>query len=234
LSIRHISQALAMSRQAIRRYLRSGRCPDWQPGRSRPTLLDGSRAEVDRRIQEGCRNAAEVYRELAAKGCGASYDAVRRFFHAPAGCGGANAEAGQCSQAYDTTCPSARQVSFEVVRRPKKRSEEERARLGRLHGSHAEFDEAIGLAEEFAAMVRKESRVALAVWLTKASKSSCPEVCGFAAGLRQDEAAVAAALTEPWSNGPVEGQINRLKVIKRQMYGRAGFQLLRVRVLHTE
>ena len=83
-------------------------------------------------------------------------------------------------------------------------------------------------------MVRKESRVALAVCLAKASKSSCPEVRGFAEGLRQDEAAVAAALTEQWSNGPVEGQINRLKVIKRQMYGRAGFQLLRVRVLHTE
>jgi transposase len=125
-------------------------------------------------------------------------------------------------------------MSFEVVRRPKKRTKEERARLERLRGSNAELGEAIGLAEEFAAMVRKESRVALTVWLATASKSGCPEVRGFAEGLRQDEAAVVAALTEKWSNGPVEGQINRLKVIKRQMYGRAGFQLLRVRVLHTE
>jgi transposase len=54
---------------------------------------------------------------------------------------------------------------------------------------------------------------------------------GFAQGIRQDEAAVAAAMSEPWSNGPVEGQVNRLKTIKRQMYGRAGFQLLRARVL---
>lgn len=52
----------------------------------------------------------------------------------------------------------------------------------------------------------------------------------FADGLRQDEAAVSAALTEPWSNGLVEGQVNRLKTIKRQRYGRAGFQLLQARV----
>jgi transposase len=56
---------------------------------------------------------------------------------------------------------------------------------------------------------------------------------GYAAGLRQDEAAASAALCEAWSNGPVEGQVNRLKTIKRQMYGRAGFQLLRARVLRA-
>jgi transposase len=60
--------------------------------------------------------------------------------------------------------------------------------------------------------------------------SGCAELQSFAAGLRQDESAVAAALTEAWSNGPVEGQVNRLKTIKRQMYGRAGFELLRARV----
>jgi transposase len=56
---------------------------------------------------------------------------------------------------------------------------------------------------------------------------------GFAQGIRQDEAAVAAAMSEPWSNGPVEGQVNRLKTVKRQMYGRAGFKLLRARVLYA-
>jgi transposase len=60
-----------------------------------------------------------------------------------------------------------------------------------------------------------------------------PELRSFAASLRQDESAVAAALTERWSNGPVEGHVNRLKMIKRQMYERAGFRLLRARVLHA-
>jgi transposase len=79
-------------------------------------------------------------------------------------------------------------------------------------------------------MVRQRSGGPLADWLAKAEQSSCAEIRGFAAGVRRDEAAVSAALTEPWSNGPVEGHVNRLKLIKRQMYGRAGFQLLRARV----
>jgi transposase len=233
LSIRHIAKTLAMSRKAIRNYLRSGRCPDWQPGRQRPTRLDGFRAEVDQRIQEGCRNAAEQYRELVAKGCGASYDALRRFFTRRLAAVGQTRKRANAATPSTRPVPSARQLSFEVVRRPKKRTKEEQARLERLRRSDAELGEAIELAEEFAAMARKESRVTLTVWLAKASKSRSLEVRGFAEGLRQDEAAVMAALTEKWSNGPVEGQVNRLKVIKRQMYGRAGFQLLRVRVLHT-
>jgi transposase len=90
--------------------------------------------------------------------------------------------------------------------------------------------EALGLAGELAAMIRQRSRVPLSEWLTKAEGCSCAELRSLAASLRQDEAAVRAALTEPWSNGPVEGHINRLKLIKRQMYGRAGLELLRARV----
>jgi transposase len=76
----------------------------------------------------------------------------------------------------------------------------------------------------------RHSLLPLAEWLAKAEGSPCAELRSFAAGLRSDEAAVAAALTEPWSNGPVEGHVNRLKAIKRQMYGRAGLPLLRARV----
>jgi transposase len=79
-------------------------------------------------------------------------------------------------------------------------------------------------------MVRRRSATPLPTWLVKAEGSSCTELRGFAAGLRQDEAAVAAGLSETWSNGPAEGHVNRLKLIKRQMYGRAGFPLLRARV----
>jgi transposase len=82
-------------------------------------------------------------------------------------------------------------------------------------------------------MVRRQVEVALADWLAKAAGSDCAEVRNFAAALRLDEAAVAAAMTERWSNGPVEGRVNRLKTIKRQMYGRAGFELLRTRVRHA-
>jgi transposase len=86
------------------------------------------------------------------------------------------------------------------------------------------------LAATFVAMVRKEVALPLAEWLACAGQASCPEMRTFAASLRQDEAAVAAALNQKWSNGSVEGHVNRLKMIKRQMYGRAGWELLRARV----
>ena len=77
-------------------------------------------------------------------------------------------------------------------------------------------------------MVKDQVADAFGGWLREAEASA---LAPFAAGLRRDEDAVRAALTEPWSNGQVEGQVNRLKVIKREMYGRAGFDLLRCRVL---
>ena len=86
----------------------------------------------------------------------------------------------------------------------------------------------ITLAREFAAMIRQRDVTPFGVWLTRADDSL---LNNFATGLRQDEAAVRAALTLPWSNGPTEGHINRLKCLKRQMYGRAKLDLLRGRLL---
>jgi transposase len=88
------------------------------------------------------------------------------------------------------------------------------------------------LAREFSRMVRGRCAEALAGWLDVAAGSGMAEFEGFAAGLRRDQAAVVGALSREWSNGQTEGQINRLKMIKRQMYGRANFDLLRARVLH--
>jgi transposase len=68
-------------------------------------------------------------------------------------------------------------------------------------------------------------------WLEEAQSCGVPAVETFAIGLQKDEAAIRAALTMPWSSGQAEGQINKLKLIKRQMYGRANFDLLRRRVL---
>ena len=90
---------------------------------------------------------------------------------------------------------------------------------------------ALGLAERFAALVRKEGGGTLADWLAGAAGSVCAEFRGFAKGLREDRAAVQAALDLPWSTGPVEGHVNRLKALKRAMYGRAKFDLLRAKVL---
>jgi transposase len=88
------------------------------------------------------------------------------------------------------------------------------------------------LCTRFRQLFRDHDLGALASWLTEADQCGILEVTSFAAKLRQDLAAVEAAVTSPWSQGQVEGQVNRLKLVKRGMYGRAKFDLLRQRVLH--
>ena len=107
----------------------------------------------------------------------------------------------------------------------------EQARLDAIRARSDELATALDLADGFAELIRKRSRETLGEWLARGEASSDPDLRRFAEGIRRDEAAVHAAVTETWSNGPVEGHVNRLKMIKRQMYGRAGFVLLRARVL---
>jgi transposase len=88
------------------------------------------------------------------------------------------------------------------------------------------------LVQRFGRMIRERRAEDLDPWLNDAIRCEIPALSNFAATLQRDYAAVKAALTLEWSNGQVEGQVNRLKVIKRMMYGRAKFDLLRLRVLH--
>jgi transposase len=87
------------------------------------------------------------------------------------------------------------------------------------------------MAHAFIEMVRKRQASKLEGWLTQAAASGIPELQSFAAGIERDKPAVVAALSVPYSNGQVEGQVNRLKLIKRKAYGRSNFDLLRQRVL---
>jgi transposase len=98
----------------------------------------------------------------------------------------------------------------------------------------AELKTSAELARAFSGMVRCRQAEEWENWMTKAQGPGvAKELCGFAAGLRQDEAAVKAALSHERSNGPVECQVNRLKLPKGQIYGRAGFDLLRCRFLRA-
>jgi transposase len=222
-----------MSVRTVLRYLRASSCPDWKPGQARPNRLDPFRDHIDRRLQEGCRNAAELHRELAGLGCRVASSTVRQFVSRRLAAAGAPRERATAAPSPTPKAPSAKALSFEFLRRAEDREAEEQARLEALRGIDAELTEALDLAVMFAAMVRKQVSVPLTEWLAKALPSCCPEIRRFAEGIRQDEAAVAAARTETWSNGPVEGQVNRLKLIKRSMFGRAGFELLRARVVHV-
>jgi transposase len=104
----------------------------------------------------------------------------------------------------------------------------------RARQAHPDLEMVITLAQEFASLVRGHDADAFDTWLERATTSGLDPFRNFAKSVRQDAAAVRAALTLPWSNGPVKGYINRLKLLKRQAYGRAKLDLLRVRLLGPE
>jgi transposase len=111
--------------------------------------------------------------------------------------------------------------------------EEERDYLRRLCDQEPTIALAYDLAQEFAGMARTRTGHRFDAWLTRATTSGITELDRFARGLTEDRAAVEAGLTLEWSNGQTEGQVNKLKLLKRQMYGRANFDLLRKRVLQA-
>lgn len=100
--------------------------------------------------------------------------------------------------------------------------------LEQVYRASPEIERIAQLAQDFFSMVRERQLPALLPWIAAAKRTA---LTGFASRLERDLEAAKAALTLPWSQGHVEGQVHRLKLIKRQMYGRAGFDLLRLRVL---
>jgi transposase len=120
-----------------------------------------------------------------------------------------------------------------MLLRPEKLDDEERKVVELLLRLSPEVARARGLALSFVGMIRERRADALRQWLVDALRSEIPEMVSFANGLTEDIGAVKAALTYEWSQGQVGGQVHRLKLIKRQMYGRANLDLLRARVLHA-
>ena len=98
--------------------------------------------------------------------------------------------------------------------------------------NHPVLVRACALAQDFQRMVREREADEFDDWLERCEASQIPEFRNLAKGIRKDYRAVKAALCSIWSNGQTEGHINRLKLLKRQMYGRANFDLLRLRCLH--
>jgi len=226
--IRRIARRLGTARNAVRRWLRAGEAAPYRraPGRS---VLDRHLGHVERRWAEGCRNAAELWRGLREeRGFRGGYDVVRRW-----------AVRHRALQEVSTPpahglpswrVPSARRAARLLTTEIASLSGADQRFVRTLTALSPDVRLAAGLANDFARLVRERDAEALDPWLTRARATG---LRGFAGGLLQDIDAVRAALSLPWSNGPAEGQVNRLKAIKRSMYGRAKFDLLRSRVLHA-
>ena len=112
-----------------------------------------------------------------------------------------------------------------------KLDEKQQRQIVQIREAHADLDRAYDLTQAFVSMLADHRDTDLDNWLAQAEQSGIRELKSFAAGIRRDYAAVRAAFTSQWSNGPVEAQVNCLKRQKRLMFGRANFDLLRLHVL---
>ena len=128
---------------------------------------------------------------------------------------------------------SPTRTSWLCVSKPEKLDEKQRQQVEHIRKGHRDLDTAYQLSQAFVSMLAEHRDMDLDGWLTQAQHSGLAELKSFAQGIRRDYAAVRAAFSSPWSNGQVEAQVNCLKLQKRQMYGRAHFDLLRLRVLHA-
>jgi transposase len=127
--------------------------------------------------------------------------------------------------------PSSRGLTALVLRRTETLDTDEQQRLIQLSGVHATIATAITLTQEFATIVRERQHSQLDGWLDRAEQSGSAPLVSFAKGVRRDYAAVKAGVMLEYSNGPTEGHINRLKMLKRQMFGRAKLDLLKQRLM---
>lgn len=172
-----------------------------------------------------------LFRELQEQGYRYGASNVMRFVAVLRREEAAGQPVGSHQRAAALPVPTARHVAALLLRRPEHRTDDEHAYLGRLWASDAAVARIATLTDRFMAIVRERGGMHLEEWLTDVAEEAPPALQRFARGLRTDGDAVRAGLTEAWSNGRTEGHVHKLKLIKRQMYGRAKFDLLRQRVL---
>jgi transposase len=185
--------------------------------------------------EAGCRDASVLWAELHARGFTGSLRMVQRVVArwrvGPARRGRAAKHAGVAPAPARPRPPSARQAVWLLLRPDEALEPAQQAMRERLLAAAPEVAEALRLVAAFRRLLEERDHPALDGWLRSAEASRVREVRSFAANLRRDLPAVEAALTYAWSSGQVEGQVTRIKLVKRQMYGRAKLDLLRKRVL---
>jgi transposase len=236
-----IAGQVGIGHATVSRWLNNGTFPEQQP-RPRSASVDPHLPQLIEQWESGCYTIAELHRELVADGYSHQYNSVyRRLTRSlPEGpknrCTRSLLEGPKNQETSDQLLHPpvlARQAMFLFLRRPAELSAEEQETLLLLRSLHPETDQAYALVQQFAQMLRTLTGERLDDWLCHVKDSRIRELQGFVAGVIRDKAAVVAGLTLAQNNGLVEGKVNKLKLIKRMGYGRAGFPLLRQRVLHA-
>jgi transposase len=184
-------------------------------------------AYLQARWQDGCHNISQLHRELVAQGCTTSYSLLTQVLHAWLNTDELR-KRGPRSKRRRVRRMNSRWL---CLRPPEQLHDEEREVLQRVLDDDPPLAMAHALMQRFRRIVNDRDLAGLEGWLTDAATSELPPFVGFTRGIAADRDAVLAAFTLPWSTGQVEGHVHRIKLLKRQAYGRAGLPQLRARIL---
>jgi transposase len=237
-SVRAVARTLRLSRNTVTKYVRSEAFPERCHAPPKRSIVEKFAGYVSARWDEGCHNASQLWRELRERGFTGGRNSVWQYLKRqraglPAHLQhGSRLPAGMPRPAR-VSAPSPRSAAWLLQQEEADLRPDENRFVARLLGDAPDIRDATGLVRRFRQMVRGRQAGEFDTWLTEAAASTLSEVRNFAEALRRDYKAVRAALEYDWSNGQAEGQVNRLKLIKRVMYGRAKFDLLKARVLHA-
>jgi transposase len=219
-----LSGELNIERKTIRRWLRRGQFPERKPPSGRRQKVAEFGNYLHQRWQEGCHNATRLFREIQGQGFTGSRQIVAKFV--------AGWRKGRASVRPGMPERIAPKHAAILTTRPlDKITQEQQALLDRLMTSCPDLIRLRHFALGFRDAFKGHDGAVLQEWITEVKHCEFGQLVRFGYGLQKDLSAVTAAVETTWSSGQVEGQVNRLKAIKRQMYGRAGFDLLRARVL---
>lgn len=232
-SQKRIAAILGISPITVRTFIRAGTFPERATSR-RQSQLDPYVAFLHQRWAAGCTNPTQLWHEIVTQGYRGTPRMVRRYIdrlgqRVKALMPEQRAQFIQAETTFKT--PTVRRATFWLLRPAEELTPDQEACITQLCAISAAIQEVRTLSHAFVQMLRERHTGGLLTWLENAEQSAVSEMHSFAVGLRQDEAAVTAAVEYAGSNGQVEGQINKLKLIKRQMYGRAKLDLLKARML---
>jgi transposase len=230
LSISATARALGLHRHTVQKYRALAYAPERRHTWRRPSNLAPYQAYLQERWQRSRCTAMGLWREIRALGYPGSYQNVARFVAVLR----EQARSGETAGTMTDKLTPRRAVGL-ALRRPEQRMPREAKVVEQTKALHAELNRALTLLERFAHLLRNRTDEQpierLTQWERDATATAIPELSAFVAKLVQDQNAVEAALVQPYSQGQTEGQITRLKLLKRAMYGRANFDLLRQRFL---
>ena len=236
-SLREIARRAGVSRGTVRSYIQAGQYRPCGQHTRRPHSCDAYASYLRSRWEDGEQNSATLLEEIRAQGYIGAASTVRQYVRAwrsrPRHMG--RRRHGEDADGPPPLPPrrfSPRQTRWILLRPPEALTEMERAYRQALCQASPPIALAQALADDFGRMVRSHAVADLSGWLLAARRSRIPKLVSFAGGILRDFSAVSAACTLAQSQGQVEGEVNRLKLLKRQSYGRANLDLLRCRLLY--